>query len=93
MEMPEPLAASLREKLSKDLGYWARMYEEAVERIADETSNEENPYWGSSNEDACVIPGDRDIYDEMGGGESADQARRRAWELLVLADLADLEDR
>jgi hypothetical protein len=51
--------------------------------------NEENPYWNSVAESADVVPGEGFVRDEFGGEESPAAARARAFELLVLADLAE----
>jgi hypothetical protein len=89
MNMPESLAGLLREKLSKDLAYWARGYEAAVERIEDHTDDAENPYWHSPADAVDAVPGERVVLDEYGGEESIESVRHRAFELLVMADLAE----
>jgi hypothetical protein len=69
-------------------GWFADGYEAAMRRIEDCTDLPDNPYWRSPADESSAIPGDDTIWDEMGGPESIENARRRAFELLVLADLA-----
>lgn len=88
MRMPDALATMLREKLSKNIGYWAHEYEEAVERIEDHSADSENPYFHSDADNSDALPGV--LMDEMGGYETPEDARRRGFELLALADLAEV---
>lgn len=62
-------------------------YEAAVARIEDHTGNPENPYYHSPADTTDAYFGPV-ILNEFGGEESPNEARERAFELLVLADIA-----
>jgi hypothetical protein len=67
-------------------------YQAAQHTLDDQTWNETNPYWASGNDGGwCAIPGDRLVFDEMGGEYLPEDIRALAYELLVLADLAELD--
>lgn len=70
-------------------GWFTGSYEAAMGRVEDCTDLPDNPYWRSPADESSAAPGDDTIWDEMGGPESIENARRRAFELLVLADLAE----
>lgn len=86
MEFPAALETILEQRHG---AWWKQHYEEAVARIEDHANHPENPYYHAptANEDAFHGPV---ILDEFGGESTPEDARRRAFELLVLADLAPL---
>jgi len=89
MNMPEQLAALLRERFVKtNTTYWASQYEAAVERVT-EHSDGRDVYWSDSDSEMSSCPG---VVLTLDGGElTPEQSEALAWELLVLADLARME--
>ncbi|HEU4975711.1 MAG TPA: hypothetical protein VFT50_11520 [Baekduia sp.] len=79
----------LQARFADEPAWFARHYEAAVARIEDHTNDEENPYYHSPAEEADAYYGPV-VLNEFGGEESPEEARERAFELLVLADLAPL---
>lgn len=92
MRMPQALEVLIREKFGRDLGWWAREYEAAVERIQDHTADPENPYYHAPGDESDAYNDDNGphIFDVFGGESTIEETRQRAWELLVLCDLAPL---
>lgn len=89
MDAPEELTAMLRERLAKNPGWWAARYEEALSRITIHDGPGE-PYWLATDETCSMSDGSVMTFD--GSVESGDEAEARAWELLVLADLARMNE-
>lgn len=88
-EFGDALRAMWAARAASAGGWFAPQYEDAVARIKDETGDAENPYWLSPSDGTSAIPGEGEIYNEYGGEEPIEEARRRAFEVLVLADLAE----
>lgn len=70
-------------------------YNAAIERIRDYSPDIENPYFGSQSDDWCAIPPEPSLSRETvlmyGDGTEfrIDEARKMAFDLLVLSDLAE----
>lgn len=86
-EMTDALRAEWQRRWAGGDWFTSR-YEAALSRIEDHTDGD-NPYWLAPADGTSVVPGDSELFDEMGGEESPEDARKRAFEILALADLAE----
>lgn len=86
MEFSADLKALWRDRHA---AWWKQHYEEAVARIEDRTNDPENPYYFSPTTEHASYYGPV-ILDDLGGEMTPDEARRWAFDFLVLADLAPM---
>lgn len=86
MEFPADLKTLMRDRHA---AWWKQHYEDAVNRIEDRTDDPENPYYLSPATEHSAYYGPR-VLDEFGEGMTPDEARRWAFDFLVLADLAPM---
>ena len=85
-ELPPSLKALWRDRHA---AWWKQHYEDAVARIEDHTDVPENPYYEAPEAYHSAHWGPL-ILDDVGGEMTPDDARRFAFDLLVLADLAPM---
>jgi hypothetical protein len=80
-----------QERAAANPAWWTQNYNAALERVEDHSGDPENPYWWAPADDASLTlePSGPDIMGFDGASETPQQTRERAFELLVLADLAD----
>lgn len=90
MKFPDSLRALFIDRLTKNQAWFADNYAAAVERVKDH-SGDPDPYWESQANEMSACPGPV-LLDEFGGEETPTQARERAFELLALADLAEIAE-
>lgn len=73
-----------------DHGWFVRNYEDAASRVTYEaTPDDPYTYWFAPSEESSAEGGE--VVDPFGGAEDPATARLRAFELLVLADLAETQ--
>jgi hypothetical protein len=75
-----------------DYEWFVRNYENAASRVIYEASPDgAHAYWLAPSDESSAEGGD--VIDPIGGVEDPNTARLRAFELLVLADLAEVQPR
>lgn len=90
MEMTTELADALARVEGEPM---AALYREAAERLTVEHDSE-GPYWETPDQSVCALTADTPtLLHDDGTDEAAEAARRRGWELIVLADLAEIAAR
>jgi hypothetical protein len=87
MKYPVSLVTMWMRRMSDEPRWWADAYEKAVERIEDKT-DAEDPYWYSADSEYDATT-DGKVNDPFGGHATPEETRQFAFELLVLADLAE----
>jgi hypothetical protein len=91
MEPTERLTRALihREALNPD--WYKHDYEAALARIEDHTNANESPYWFGPTAGFDALSDEPVLSDETGTTYDPETVRKIAFELLVLADLAQEE--
>lgn len=70
--------------------FWFKYdYEAALARIEDHTGNDESPYWFGPTAEFDALADEPVLSDETGTTYDPQTIREMAFELLVLADLAE----
>jgi hypothetical protein len=92
MDIDDQLARDLRGCASSQPDFFKKGYEEALTRLEDFrgqiVGGVPNPHVTGPTDQHCAVPGEILYYD--GGTSNPDEARRAAFELLALANLAEL---
>ncbi len=91
MIFPQRLLEVWQKRIADDPSWWSHAYEAAVDRIEDHSDDPSNPYWESPANESSACPGPV-ILGFDGSEESPDELRARAFELLALADLAEIAE-
>lgn len=92
MDFPQELAERWQKRAVNEPDFFRKGYEEALTRLEDYrgqiVGDTPNPHVTGPTDEHCAVPGEIVYYD--GGTSNPDEARRAAFELLALADLAEL---
>lgn len=86
MNPPDALRQVL---VDRDDSWFREQYDQAVGRIEDRTADSRNPYFYSPTNEMSSYFGPV-VLDDFGGEMTPETARKAAFELLALADLAPL---
>lgn len=89
MNQPDVITRLWQKRMFESPTWWALQYEAAMSRIEDCT-DKEDPYWYSPATEHDTTVNDGMVNDPYGGHADADEIRRCAFELLALADLAEV---
>ncbi len=92
MKLPDKLAQVWQDRaVEEPAGWFVKHYNEAVERIEDRTDDPRNPYYYGPEFDGSGFQGlDGPIINDEFSELKPDDARKIAFEMLALADLAEI---
>jgi hypothetical protein len=92
MKFPDQLRSLWESRAvgAQGASWFSKQYEEAVERVQDHTGDPTNPYYHAPADPSDAYNDDAGphIFDEFGGESTIEETRARAFELLVLCDVA-----
>lgn len=93
MKLPEAFVRLWHSRGSAHPHWLSEQYERAAERVQDRTNDHpQNRYYCNSAETHSVMLGEPLVHDDaFGGYTSPDVIRKEAFEMLVLADLAEIQ--
>lgn len=90
MNLPDDLRVKLEARATSDPQWFPRGYEEAVARIDEHGPDEPGGPCCHAKGVSMDALGNGDMTDEFGGDWTPDDVRRQAFEMLALADLAEV---